>query len=180
MIQTIYIDMDGVIADYDGAMLRHFGVGEESMLTSAERWVLINDYEAAGGQWFLDLEPTVYASRLLSTVDGLKKLRGVDRVVVLSATGNDFFKHSKQKKNWLLKTGAWTLFDDVIVVPKAECKRLYANPQSLLIDDNWERCVRPFIEAGGWGIHYTDLQQCILKLDAILNGQFKHPQNPGW
>ncbi len=168
----IFIDLDGVVAGFDEAMLSNFGVGKESMLSSAERWALINEYEAGGKEWFLDLPLKPGAIQMLEQIWNVADRH---RICILSATGNQFFKHSSQKGVWCRLAGVTRFVNDLIFVPKAECKQFYANDHSILIDDNWDRCVKPFIDRGGWGIHHLHPELTMQKLRAILEGKMRHP-----
>lgn len=165
---NIFIDLDGVLAGFDEAMLTHFGVGgRDTMLTSAERWELINQREADGHDWFVELPLKIGALEMLEQIRRLHS-----RVCILSATGNEFFKHRAQKELWCRQQGINKFVDDIIIVPRAECKQFYASGHSILIDDEWHRCVKPFIERGGWGILHTTPEHTMEQLRAILQGHF--------
>jgi 5'(3')-deoxyribonucleotidase len=179
-IHTIYVDFDGVLADFDGAMLENFGVGKESMLTAERRWALINDYERNNSvrinpEWFGDLELMPDSVDLMRFLCKLRDdSEGSMRLVGLTATGNDFWRHAFQKRRWAHE-GIFEdfPFDEVITVPKAEVKQFYADPNAILIDDNWERCVKPFIERGGRGILHLNARLTIRKIQFILDGNFR-------
>lgn len=168
LLDTIYIDMDGVLAGFDEHMIATFGIMKEQRLSSAERWARINEYEASGHKWFADLPIKAGALAMVRDIYKLVKAGTVGRAVILTATGNNFWVHKQQKVWWVVNSDIGSHVSDIIVVPKAECKQYYANNRSVLIDDNWDRCVEPFIERGGFGIHHLQPELTMMKLNNII------------
>ena len=161
MINKIYIDLDGVLADFEGQYQQLFGkhprdAGDE------ETWKRILQYEDAGNCWFLDLPKMKNAEKLWNYITNLS---GVT-VVILSATGHNYEEHGSHKKTWSKKH--FKVKDkDVIVVRKSKLKGEYGNEESILIDDS-PRSINAFIENGGIGILHTSVDDTLNKLKVMF------------
>lgn len=144
----IYLDMDGVLADWDKKYKDLFGVdpinvkqGSQEAKKNFEEFILKKSFET--------LEYLPNARRLLEFVDGL----GVD-VEILSSSGGAkrFAEVEAQKKAWLASKG---LLYPVNIVPGGSKKAAFATPDSILIDDTI-RVVDKFRKAGGQAILHRD------------------------
>jgi 5'(3')-deoxyribonucleotidase len=143
---TFYIDLDGVLADFDYAVLKNFGI-IRSQSTDEQVWASINSYDDAGGEWFYDLPVIPDAAVLLNQLKPYKPH-------ILTATGRDYEKAAEQKRRWCVERIGIPL-ERIHTVRKSEDKAEFATPTSILIDDNLERSVQPFRAAGGISIHHT-------------------------
>jgi len=148
---TLYLDMDGVIADFhkeydkidpnreDRKKFRH-AVTEHRIFEK------------------LDFMPD--AQELLNYVS---KLNGVAVEMLTSVGTHDPFQGQcakEQKLNWLnAKNIPWKAN---FVQDKAQ-KANYATATSILIDDSIG-CINPFNDAGGYGILHTSAADTIAKL----------------
>ena len=155
MIITLYLDMDGVLANFDKAyrQIDHEKEDRKKFRTA------VMDYKI-----FEDLEFMPDTQELLNHVC---KLNGV-RIEILTSMGtHDPIQgnHTKyQKVSWLEKHNI--PFKPNFVRSKGE-KAMYANPYSILIDDSIG-CTQPFEVAGGHAILHTSAKKSIKDLDTII------------
>lgn len=156
MINTIYLDMDGVITDFDRGYRFIFGKNcrddpDESHWTS---FVKIRG--------FANLEYMKGAEKLLAFLSTLDA-----NIEILSCTGHrgDQEDVALQKTEWLLVRGYE--FNRNYTLTKA-AKADYANPNSLIIDDS-EACVSPFIQNGGHGILHVSAENTIAQLQSMID-----------
>lgn len=150
-MKTIYIDMDGVIADFNRRYVELFNhePGEKRDEKFGERWrTLVDDEHFASFDWMPDAHILLYH---LKSLDVQK--------AILSSTGgfNDHNSISKQKQKWLTDR-----FIDypAIFVPGKQYKPGYADKNSLLIDDTLS-IITAFRNAGGIAIHHTNAADTI-------------------
>ena len=150
--------MDGVLCNYEAKLY--------SLYTRAE-------IEHNRRDWWND---SVYNHKIfehLEYMPGAEELlrfvmrQGI-KVEILTSTGHGEAKNEvrKQKAFWLREHGLDHL--KVNYVEHAKEKSEYAKPDRILIDDR-NKCIEPFREAGGIGIHYKDVKQGIKQLKEILH-----------
>lgn len=154
-MRKIFIDLDGVLADFDAHMFNQLGK-HISEISTKEMWAFVRKYENDGGEWFYDLPLTHGAHVLFKTCNKYAD------TFILTATGNDFLKHSMQKRRWVKKHFGLT-YDKIITVPRGAYKGMYAEHDCLLIDDT-ETPVKSFLEAGGKAIMHTSVDDTLTKL----------------
>lgn len=151
MIHRIYLDMDGVLCDFEGAAFRLFGREDLAQsppthgprdlvaflgISAAEFWHTI---AKQGSQWWERLEPYPWADTIITLA-----YAACDNVAILSDPAN--CNHSAAGKL------AWVgrRYSRVPVVLTREKYRL-AQPGAVLIDD-WARQCEAFEEEGGRAI----------------------------
>lgn len=154
MIKTIYVDSDGVLANFDQHYETLFGPKTDD----ATLWKNINSYP----NYFAEIPPYDKAQKLLAFL----KSTGLE-VKILTATGWQYDRVSPQKKAWFMRN--FGLFaNDVITVKAGKDKAVYANTHSILIDDMMKN-IDVWEQAGGIGIWHTDIDYTIDEVAAILN-----------
>ena len=138
---TLFLDMDGVMADFDGAFAPRFGFDHRDV-PDEKMWYAINTY----GTYFRDLPPCPGAREFFRTV------RRLNPIMLTACPPSNFANVAKQKRGWI----AEHLGDvPVIFTPGGKTKGLYLNrPGDILIDD-FERNIERWVDAGGFGIHHT-------------------------
>ena len=152
---TLYLDMDGVLADFNKAYTKM-----ATQLEDRKRFrAAVMDYHI-----FEDLEFMPDTQELLNHV---KKLRDV-KIEILTSMGtfNPEQGHAAktQKLKWLKKHNI--NYPANFVRTKTE-KAQYATPTSILIDDSIG-CISPFIRKGGHGILHVNASDSISILDSII------------
>lgn len=152
---TLYLDMDGVLADFHKEYDKLDPNHEDRKRFRA---AVIED------RIFEKLDFMPDTQELLNYVS---KLNGV-RVEILTSMGtHDPFQGNsakEQKLNWLNKKNI--PYKANFVRDKQE-KAQYANPTSILIDDSIG-CITPFNAAGGHGILHTDSANTINVLASTI------------
>ena len=157
MMITLYLDMDGVVANFDKAYK-----SLRTHATDGKRFrSAVMDY-----QIFEDLEPMPNAQMLLRHVTMLRDVR----VEMLTSKGTydtvQGAEAERQKHVWLKKHG---IPYKANFVRSKEEKAKYATPSTILIDDSIG-CITPFTVAGGHGILHSDssMRETLLILDNLL------------
>ena len=157
----VYLDMDGVLADFEFHAKQMFG--NEVWQNNRQFWKELRLYQSLGYRFWEELPVMKGAKELISAIE---KLDGVDDICVLSATGNPEYQAEQQKINWLNQH-----FPDLTnryFVRKSVEKAHFADENSFLIDDR-EKSVIPFVEAGGHAHLYDgDIKQAIRNLKEVL------------
>ena len=159
-IKRIYVDLDGVLADFRKRYIELFGTDpldshkHKKMRDNWEKFV--EDGEFAN----LDLMPDCKPG-----LEFLKKLKDIE-VFILSSTANEeqFKTISKDKREWLEKMG---IDFPAIFVPGKKHKKEYAEKNALLIDDT-HSTIEKWNEEGGVGIYHTDWQTTLTILKMYI------------
>jgi len=151
----IWVDMDGVIADFDKRFEELYGPKSSQKAVKDEQQFR----EFIAGQNFatLDLFPGA-----LTLLKYLRDLPIPVEMLSSSASPEYHDEISRQKKIWL-DTHQVTFHP--IFVPGKHLKAQYATPTSILIDDD-EQNIKDWNAAGGLGVlHRNELSTiCILKM----------------
>ena len=155
-IKTVYLDMDGVLANFEKRWLELFGSPpSEARATKRfdQRW-----YDFIESAQFSTLELFPGANELVAYLRQNPNIT----VEILSSSGGEK-THSQvepQKIAWLKAHG----FDfKPNIVPGKSKKKFYANPNTILIDDT-ESVILDFVENNGNAILHTDAQLTIQSL----------------
>lgn len=161
MIKKIYLDMDGVLADFEKKFIEYYG-----FLSLAKR-----DRK----EWSKDWEDFILNKKGFEKLDwfpgGHKLLDAVRKtnlpIEILSSAGGKRFhgEVTAQKIKWLHKKGM--NYKANIVTGRKE-KAQYATPETLLIDDT-DDVIKYFTQAGGHGILHKNINSTLKELEIILN-----------
>lgn len=160
MIKKIYLDMDGVLADFEKKFTEYYGF---ISLSKRDRKEWSQDWE--------DFILNKHGFEKLDLFPGANELVSFIRqysvpVEILSSSGGQKFhgEVTAQKIKWLKRHG----FDyKANIVSGRRLKKEYANDQVILIDDT-EDVIRDFNSAGGHGILHKDVGNTIEKLRDLL------------
>ena len=142
MIRTLFLDLDGVFADFDGGFPALFGfdhreAGDEVM------WKTINEY----GTFFRDLPVCEGSLEFFNSVAHLSP------IILTACPKDDFENIAKQKRAWVREH----LGDDVRIIysPGGKSKPLYMHrPGDILVDD-FKPNIDRWNKALGNGIHHN-------------------------
>lgn len=159
-IKTIYLDMDGVLADFYDRWNAIFGESH----AESRRQNKNNEYWETFVQTeqFATLPPFPGWDTLFETV----KSYGVNVEILSSSGGSKYHDEvSAQKKKWLKD---YSIDIPVNIVPEARLKSNYATANTLLIDDTPD-VIMGFHEAGGYGILHDSAERTIRMLKGFFN-----------
>ena len=152
---TLYLDMDGVIADFNKEYIK---LDPNKTDRKRFRSAVIED------KIFEKLDFMPDAAELLNHVS---RLNGINIEILTSMGTHDPFQGNAakmQKLNWLK---AKNIPYKANFVREKKEKAQYATPTSILIDDS-SGCVIPFHAAGGYGILHINAADTIRTLDNTI------------
>ena len=159
----IYLDMDGVICNFERKYFERYGELPGSMRDRKEfsaNWI---DFVTT--RQFENLDWWPGAHELLEYVGSLKNIE----IEILSSSGgaqyHDFV--NAQKVKWLKEKG---LPYKPNIVAGRKNKSKYASPDTILIDDTYD-VIQAFIGAGGIGIHHKEVGNTLMLLKSIVAKQ---------
>lgn len=156
----VYIDMDGVIADFDAKVSEitnnKYGLPD---FPTGKMWSAIQRYDA-------DVEPFYESLEKMPGADALVDFAtsNFSEVAILTATGFTPKNVVEQKGKWIKVNYPGM---KLITVTKSPEKAIYANPRAILIDDR-EKAIDPWKKAGGIGILFTSSGQAIGELKRFI------------
>jgi FMN phosphatase YigB (HAD superfamily) len=162
MIKLIYLDMDGVLCDFEKRFVELYG------LTSLGK----RDKK----QWSNDWKDFIVNKKAFETLDwfpGGKELLAFIRkhpeihVEILSSSGGEKFhgEVTAQKIKWLRSHG---INYKANIVSGRKKKAEYATPEKVIIDDTPD-VISSFSKAGGQAILHKDVKETIKRLETLLN-----------
>ena len=155
MIETIYLDMDGVISDFDKRYSAIYGCNCRDD-PNEKHW-----FEFVKQKGFFLLDPCK------GMVDLIEKLFSLDVNVVILTCVSERKNHGAvrdQKIDWLKEYNLGHL--PAIFTRTKLQKSNFASPTSLIIDDS-VKCVEPFKQKGGYGILHQNVKQTIIELNCL-------------
>lgn len=154
--RIVYFDMDGVLADFDGAFYKLFGKDTDT-IGDEELWKLIESY---GKIRFFSGLPWLQGSEEMFKF----AYNNFMEVKILSATGKsdatDGHQTSKGKLTWLRHNIPQLRMEDIILVPNKHKKRHYSKPGDIIIDDN-ETVIQEWTRKGGIAIFHKSAAETM-------------------
>lgn len=151
----VYLDMDGVIANFDKAFSSIYGLNARDD-PDPSHW-----FEFVDNKGFETLEWMPGGEELI------KYLTDNYRVEILSCIGNksNAKNVAAQKMRWLVDKGYGHLVTNFEYEKKDKAR--HASQTSVLIDDS-TGCVEPFREANGWAIQHRNKEQTLTELKCVI------------
>lgn len=165
MIDKIYLDMDGVLCDFEKRYTELYNEAPNSSRDKknwSKNWtdfVMTKQFES------LDIFP--------GAIELLLYVRRTELPIeILTSSGGAKYHDlvAEQKDIWLKKQG---LAYKRNVVPGRGLKAAYATPDRILIDDT-EDVIVAFNKAGGIGILHKEVGETLQKLDSVLAKQLNN------
>lgn len=159
----IYVDMDGVIADFVAGVTKLLDDPYDEKLYKTDSkyrskmWKAVTKFSKEGGKLWLDLPMMADAKKLWSYVEKYNP-------EILSATGRPDYEAETQKRAWIKKHIGANV--KVNLVRQSKQKAEYAQSGDVLIDDQ-PKSIDPWKAAGGKGILHTSADQTIAELKKL-------------
>lgn len=144
--KRVYLDLDGVMADFDTHFFNLFGI-ESRTLDDTTLWNLINQQ----GSFFADL-PVCHGA-----LDFFKDIKHLNPIILTACPKSNYQTAAMQKKNWVKSH----LSSVITVIPMlgGKNKALFMhNPGDILIDD-FEKNIKSWQEHGGIGILHKTFER---------------------
>lgn len=164
-MNTLYLDLDGVMADFDRYAFQIAGIPPMGGVYDAEQWAQIT----ADPRLYRDLPKTHYADQLFKYCRDFCRRENF-RLIFLTAVpkGNDIPWAFYDKVMWCLAR-----YPDVPVHfgPYSVDKYLHCQPGDILIDDR-ESNITAWQSAGGIGILHTG------RLEKTIEQLISYKPNP--
>jgi 5'-nucleotidase len=159
--RTVYVDMDGVIADFDAYYEHLFGINPKhakDKIPDGDLWKNINDY---GRVRFFSELPWITGSEEMWKFISDNFLH----VKILTALGKSDFdgKNRLGKRTWLQNHIPSLMDNDIIMVANKHKKRHYSRSGDIIIDDR-DIVVDEWAHKGGIGILFKSAPETIERL----------------
>lgn len=156
--RTVYVDMDGVIADFDRGFLDIAGMPTDN-ITDDQLWARIDAHGKA--RFFAELPWMSGGKELWDFVT-----QNFLQVKILTALGKSDAQDkqtSTGKRMWLSRNIPDLRDSDIIMVPNKHRKRHYSKPGDIIIDDT-ESTIHEWVKKGGIGILHRTTLETLSKL----------------
>ena len=162
---VVYVDMDGVLADFEGALMDRFGFDFNSTekgkpISKGKVWGKIKHYNDTVEPWFYSLPQMKDAKQLWKFLTD-----NFANVEILSASGSTPKDAPGQKRAWIGDNFGYDIKCNI--VGGANEKAAFASENTILIDDR-SRAIDPFVAAGGIGILHTSAANTIAALRVMM------------
>ena len=158
---TLYLDMDGVVADFDEYAARTLGVPPSQGIYPDEIWYNL----ATNARLYRDLIPTPYATQLVYQCERFCKQTQYDlKFLTAVPKGNDVPWAFNDKVYW-----ARSYFATIPVMfgPFSKDKHQHCRSGDILIDDRLSN-IEEWQAAGGLAILHKDYADTVDQLEALL------------
>jgi hypothetical protein len=158
-ISKIYLDLDGVIADFEKRYQSLYHIRPREAQTHKEFNKFFDEFIATKQFATLDFMP--------DTEEGLRYLDSLDiPIEILSSTASEerYDAISKQKRNWLQIN---SINYKQNFVPGKKHKYKFATADSVIIDDT-ESVINDWRKAGGIGILHKSWPETISKMRMVI------------
>ncbi len=152
----VYLDLDGVMADFDAHFPAQFGLDHKSMADDA-MWETINRHPT----YFRDMPVCRGAKEFFDSV------AWADPIILTACPRTNYPEVAKQKREWVREHLSTTCL--ILPVMGGRNKPLFMRgPGDILIDD-FQKNIDAWEQSGGQGILHTDFETTSLILDELIS-----------
>lgn len=154
-MRRLYLDLDGVMADFDAHFPALFGVDHRDMLDE-EMWATINAHPS----YFLDM-PLCPGAR-----DFFSAVRPFEPIVLTACPKSNYAHVAHQKREWVRRH----LSPDITVLPVmgGRNKALFMHaPGDVLVDDLDRNC-DVWEAAGGIAVRHRDFSETTHRIGVLF------------
>ena len=160
-IMTIYLDMDGVIADFFKAFAKVNGVNHWKEIDDIEKQIL----ELQQTDFFNTLEQYPTSKEL---VDFVKDLAGDDWGICSSPLRGDVRNSAYWKEVWLKENGFFPPKKKNLIFTSNKAKWATMNGKPNVLIDDKPSNILAWEKAGGIGIRYQANEDCLKAVKQVL------------
>lgn len=167
-MNTLYLDMDGVVADFDMYAYKVLRLGPSQGIYPDEKWGKLK----SNARLYRDLEKTPYADELVFQCTVFAKRNNFDlKFLTAVPKNNDLPWAFYDKFKWVEKQGYHNI--PIMFGPYSKDKHVHCKKGDILIDDRTSN-IEEWIAAGGYGIlHRDSYEKTIMELfkyEDTING----------
>lgn len=159
-MSTLYLDMDGVVADFDKYAFKKLGVPPSGGVYEPDVWAKLVE----NPRLYRDLEKMTYADELVKQCKNFARIEN-HKLLFLTAVpkNNDVHWAFYDKVMWALAR-----YPDIPVHfgPYGKDKHVHCIPGDILIDDK-ESNISDWVAAGGLGILHKNLKSTLDELESF-------------
>lgn len=163
----IFLDLDGVMADFDGAFPKVFGLDHKGMADEA-MWEKINGHPS----FFRDLPP------MPGALEFFERIKHLDPIILTACPKTNYKNAATQKIAWVREH----LSKDVLVMPVmgGSNKPLFMHAEGDILIDDFERNCLAWAAHGGVPILHRNFEQTGATLEMLLAGDAFEPTAHHW
>lgn len=160
-MRRIFLDMDGVLADFDGAFLSLFGKTCEQCESKNEMWRLIHGHD----EFFYNLPKMEGAIDLYDTA--VSYSNEYSRPIILTSAGSSDFHHvAQQKRRWIQSHIDNSAL--IITVKDGLDKAAFVHNAGDILIDDWRKNCEAWEAVGGVSVKYENYLQAINDMGEAL------------
>lgn len=167
MITELYVDLDGVMANFEKRAIEISGIFPESdpgnKQLKRDFWKSINNYARAGNKFFEEMEMMPDAAELWEFLVAIPVPK-----IICSATGY-IATAGSEKREWVRRHLGAETAATAIFVRESRMKAEHATPTRILIDDR-NKSIGPWVDRGGIGVLHTSARDTIEQLKEYRYG----------
>ena len=159
-MNKLYLDMDGVVADFDEYAYRTLGIPPANGIYPEDIWQKL----AENKRIYRDLVKTIYADVLLENCIEFCKINNYELLFLTAVPkGNNVKFAFYDKVNW-----ARMYFPNIPVLfgPYSKDKHKHCTKNDMLIDDRISN-IEEWTKAGGIAIHHTSIETTLKHLKSL-------------
>jgi 5'(3')-deoxyribonucleotidase len=162
-MRTLYLDMDGVLADFDKKSIELLGKRLKDFPDSQSGWAAMIQHQNI----YDILDPMPDARDLVNGVFDIRETFDFEIAILTAIPRVGSIPDARlHKRQWILRHFPELIFN-FNIGPHAKHKQFHARAGDVLIDDS-ELNIPQWIDKGGYGILHTSAEDSLMKLELYL------------